>query len=95
MALGVRAVVINDRFAVLELRGGTHIVVSEASSTGVSDAPFDLMYDDIDAAHARFREEGFEVSGIASGGVHRGFEAVAPEGYRVRVVDSHVGERAV
>ena len=86
---------IQDRFAVLELRGGTHVVVQQVPITGVHDATFDLMYDDLDAAHARFREQGFEVSGIRKGGIHHGFVAVAPEGYRIQVVDSHVGTRIV
>jgi len=95
VAVGVREIVINDRFAVLELRGGTHLVVHEASHDGIIDAPFDLMFDDLDAARARFQEEGFEVTHIRQGGIHRMFHAVAPDGYRIQVVDSHVGQRAV
>ena len=94
--VGVRQIMIRDGFAVLELRGGTHIVVQEARAEGMTDAPFDLMYDDLDAAHASFREQGFSVSEIRdSGRVHRSFQAVAPEQYRIRVLDSHVGNRVV
>ena len=95
VSIGVRSIVIRDDFAVLELRGGTHIVVREAEAEGVADAPFDLMYDDLDAAHASFTEHGFSVSAIESGRVHRNFYATAPEQYRIQVLDSHAGDRVV
>jgi len=95
VAVGVRAIVINDRFAVLELRGGTHIVVHESQHSGIVDAPFDLMFDDLDAARARFGEEGFEVTPVRRGGIHRSFVALSPDGYRIQVLDSHVGGRLV
>ncbi|MEM6926325.1 MAG: VOC family protein [Myxococcota bacterium] len=93
VAVGVREIMIRGSFAVLELRGGTHIVVREGD--GPSDAPFDLMYDDLDATHRRFAEQGFEVTPIERGRVHRSFYAVAPEGFRLQVLDSHVGARSV
>ena len=96
VAVGVRRIMVQDAFAVLELRGGTHIVVRETETDGVTDAPFDLMYDDLDAAHAAFRKQGFEVTAIRdSGRVHRSFRATAPGQFRVQVLDSHAGSRAV
>ena len=95
VAVGVRPVVLRDAFAVLELRGGTHIVVREAETSGVGEAPFDLMYDDIDAAHALYREHGFTVTDIQDGRIHRSFTATAPEAYRIQVLDSHAGSRVV
>jgi hypothetical protein len=95
VAVGVRPIVLRDAFAVLELRGGTHIVVRESEEDGVADASFDLMYDDLDAAQASFREQGFSVTEIKRGGVHRSFYATAPEQYRIQVLDSHPGERVV
>ena len=63
---------------------------------GVTNAPFDLMYDDLDAAHASFREHGFEVTEIRTRGrMHRSFSATAPEQYRITVLDSHAGNREV
>ncbi|MEO0601760.1 MAG: VOC family protein [Myxococcota bacterium] len=93
VAVGVREIMIRDHLAVLELRGGTHIVVREGA--GPADAPFDLMYDDLDAMHTRFAEQGFEVTAIERGRIHRSFYAVAPEGFRIQVLDSHVGARRV
>ena len=95
VSVGVRPIVVRDAFAVLELRGGTHIVVREAEDDGENEAPFDLMYDDLDAAHTTFRERGFSVSEIRRGGVHRSFLATAPEHYRIKILDSHAGDRIV
>jgi hypothetical protein len=59
-AVGLRIVVSDSDLAVLELRGGTHLVVRHAErppepGTG---APFDLMFDDVDAAHRDLRRKG-------------------------------------
>lgn len=94
-AVGVREIAIRDGFAVLELRGGTHIVVRDAPDAAVIEAPFDLMYDDLDATWSRFQEQGFDVTAIETGRIHRSFYATAPEGFRVQVLDSHVGDRFV
>lgn len=95
-SVGVRDIMVQDSLAVLELRGGTHIVVREADVEDVTEAPFDLMFDDIDAAHASFREHGFTVSEINKRGrMHRSFTATAPEQYRIQVSDSHAGNREV
>ncbi|MFT5353887.1 MAG: hypothetical protein ACI9KE_001087 [Polyangiales bacterium] len=45
-AIGVRAIVKRETFAVMELRGGTHIVVREPKESQELDQPsFDLMSD--------------------------------------------------
>ncbi|MEO1338639.1 MAG: VOC family protein [Myxococcota bacterium] len=95
VAVGVRKIVLRDDFAVLELRGGTHIVVRERKDDQPTEASFDLMYADLDAAHALFRAEGFEVTEIQNGKIHRSFYATAPEAYRIQVLDSHAGDRPV
>jgi len=97
VAVGVRPIVVKEAFGVLELRGGTHIVVREADrqSTGVTDAPFDLMYDDIETAHREFGAHGFGVTEIKDGRIHRSFYATAPEQYRIQVLDSHAGDRSI
>ena len=96
-----------DRVAVLELRGGTHLVITpgvitsgaitpgdEPVSEG-ADAPFDLMVDDIEEAHDRYAAAGLEPSDIASGAIHSSFGMVAPSGHVVTVNSSHVGDRPV
>jgi hypothetical protein len=50
--VGLRPIVQMEELAVLELRGGTHVVVRQAEKPPAgTGAPFDLMVDDIDAAH--------------------------------------------
>jgi hypothetical protein len=51
--VGLRPIVTRDELAVLELRGGTHVVVrqSEQPPAPGTGAPFDLMVDDVDAMH--------------------------------------------
>ncbi len=95
VSVGVRKIVIQEAFAVLELRGGTHIVVREGDGEDIKTASFDLMYDDIEAAQTLFRDKGFKVSDIKPGRSHQSFTAPAPEGYRIQVLDSHAGQRAV
>ncbi|MEM7179476.1 MAG: short chain dehydrogenase [Spirochaetota bacterium] len=95
VSVGVRTIMIREDFAVLELRGGTHIVVRENTEEGTSDASFDLMYDDIAIAHELYRNHGFEVTAIKEGKIHNSFYAIAPEGFRIQVLDSHAGTRTV
>jgi catechol 2,3-dioxygenase-like lactoylglutathione lyase family enzyme len=54
-ALGLRGVFRNDNFGVLELRGGTHLIVSgrDKPVRKGAPAPFDIMVDDIDIAHKK------------------------------------------
>ena len=86
-----------DRVAVLELRGGTHLVVTpgdEPVPEG-ADAPFDLMVEDIEETHDRYATEGLDPGDIASGSIHSSFGMVAPSGHVVTVNSSHVGDRPV
>src|SRR5262245_17840098 len=52
--LGLRPVWVRADMAILELRGGTHLLLfaTAAKRRAARDAPFDLMADDVDAAHA-------------------------------------------
>lgn len=77
-------------FAVLELRGGTHVVVMPEAAGQLSDVPFDVMVDDVEATWQRFRDAGLEPSPITSGTVHSSFNVADPAGRRVTVNSSHV-----
>lgn len=96
-ALGLREIAAGAGYAVLELRGGTHLVVERAARRirPGREAPFDLMYDDIDAAFRRCRRLGFKTSRVRAGAIHRSFTIAGPEGYRVTVNSSHAGKRPV
>ena len=94
---GMRDIFKGEDFGVLELRGGTHLVLSragEAAEPG-GEAPFDLMVDDIDAAHAEFTEAGTTATEITRGRIHDTFHIEGPSGWRFAVTSSHAGDRAV
>src|SRR5215813_14893993 len=70
-ALGLREIAEGDDYAVLELRGGTHLVVEHAARRikPGSEAPFDLMYDDIDEVRSRCQRLGFKVSRVRASAI--------------------------
>ena len=87
----------SEEFGVLELRGGTHLVLSR-SKEGIEagrKAPFDLMVDDIDAARAEFTQAGVPATEISRGRIHDTFQIDGPSGYRIAVTSSHAGDRPV
>ena len=94
---GMRDIFQGEEFAVLELRGGTHLVLSRSKETieAGRKAPFDLMVDDIDAARAEFAEAGVPATDISRGRIHDTFHVDGPSGYRFAVTSSHAGDRPV
>ena len=96
-SVGLRPVAGDDDFAVLELRGGTHLVVSKATRRAKrgGEAPFDLMVDDVDATRRDFVAKGFKPSRIHRGSIHDSFELPGPDGARFTVLSSHAGRRPV
>jgi hypothetical protein len=95
--VGLRAIASDDDFAVLELRGGTHLVVTRAARRPRRDAeaPFDLMVDNVDAMRRKFVAKGLKPSRISRGSIHDEFSVAGPDGYNVTVLSSHAGRRAV
>ncbi len=89
--VGLRPIVTRDELAVLELRGGTHVVVRSAEQPPAPGAiaPFDLMVDDIDAAHRDYAEKGLNPSPIRRGRIHDSFEVAGPGGWLFTVNSSH------
>ena len=94
---GMRDIFEGEDFGVLELRGGTHLVLSRAKATiePGRKAPFDLMVDDIEAARAEFTGAGVAATEIERGRIHDTFRIEGPSGYRFAVTSSHAGDRAV
>ena len=88
--VGMRPIFAADDFAVLELRGGTHLVLVPGTVPRAGDAPFDLMVDDLEATRDRWAAEGLEPSEIERGDIHASFAVRDPDGYRVTVNSSHV-----
>ncbi len=96
-ALGLRPISRRAHFAVLELRGGTHLVVSARSETIAPGemAPFDLMVDDVETAHRECATMALDPSAIASGSIHSSFTIPFVDGYRLKITSSHTSGRSV
>jgi catechol 2,3-dioxygenase-like lactoylglutathione lyase family enzyme len=90
LRIGMRDIAHGADFAVLELRGGTHLLLLPADEAASGAASFDLMVDDLDAFHARLRALGLEPSEIRDGGVHRSFTLPSPSGHSLTFNSSHV-----
>jgi hypothetical protein len=97
VSIGLRPIFVDDNLAVLELRGGTHVVVRKAEQPPAagSAAPFDLMVDDIEVSRRDYAQKGLEPSDISRGRIHDSFHLAGPDGYDFTVVSSHAGGRAV
>ena len=118
--LGIRYLTREDNVVILELRGGTHLILlDDADAATASDAkpgeetgdagvlsgaeadvlacaaPFDLMVDDLDAAHGICKEHGLNPEAIDKGSNHRSFSVAEPSGHRIKFFDSHVSDNPV
>ncbi len=95
--VGLRPIVTMDDLAVLEMRGGTHVVVRRAERAPGKGAgqPFDLMVDDIDATHRDYAEKGLSPSPIRRGRIHDSFDLAGPDGWTFTVNSSHAGGRPI
>ncbi|MEM9453924.1 MAG: VOC family protein [Myxococcota bacterium] len=90
--LGMRQVFVGESVAVLELRGGTHVVLhpADAPIEPGTPAPFDLMVEDLPATRERLAADGFQPTPIAHGRIHDSFTVSDPDGYAVKFSSSHV-----
>ena len=95
--VGLRPIVTRDELAVLELRGGTHVVVrhSEQPPAPGTGAPFDLMVDDVDATHRDYTEKGLSPSEIRRGRIHDFFDVAGPDGWAFTVNSSHASGQPI
>jgi catechol 2,3-dioxygenase-like lactoylglutathione lyase family enzyme len=90
--LGMRTVVVMPPFAIMELRGGTHLVIRTSLDHAPAAAPFDLMVEDLPAARAAWRGAGIAVSEVRRDelDIHDVFTVTDPDGNTIVVNDSHV-----
>jgi catechol 2,3-dioxygenase-like lactoylglutathione lyase family enzyme len=97
LKLGLRHVETTDTVAILELRGGTHLILVPAKKPAApgAAAAFDLMVDDLDATHAALMAAGLAPSAIEAGTIHRAFTVMEPGGHRITINSSHVSGRPV
>jgi hypothetical protein len=96
LEVGMRSVVHGPDVAVLELRGGTHLVLISDAAAVASEAPFDLMVEDLEATHQRFIELGLNPSAIgATPPNHRTFTVHEPSGHVITFFSNHVSGQPV
>ena len=95
--VGMRLVEAQERVAILELRGGTHLILvpADISAKAHARAPFNLMVDDVEAAHAALSAAGLNPSALVDGEIHRSFTITEPGGHAITVNSSHVGRLPV
>jgi hypothetical protein len=95
--VGLRPIVTMAELAVLELRGGTHVVVRKSNEPVAQGAiaPFDLMVDDVDAAHRDFAGKGLSPSEITRGRIHDSFTVPGPSGWTFTVNSSHASGKPI
>jgi len=95
--VGLRPIVTRDELAVLELRGGTHVVVRQAAQPPAAGtaAPFDLMVDDVDATHRDYSDKGLSPSPIRRGRIHDSFDLPGPDGWAFTVNSSHASGQPI
>ncbi len=97
--LGLRPVVKREELAILELRGGTHLLLFRAEGKPEPGPVgwFDFMVDDIESFHASLEKAGVKVTSIGEDTIagHLWFEVTDPDGHVVRVFSSHTEGRPV
>jgi len=95
--LGLRPVFERETVAVLELRGGTHIIVEKSRKRikPGDQAPVDFMVDDVKKARAKYAKMGFKPTPIKSGRVHDSFFIPGPDGWSYKITSSHATDLPV
>ena len=84
--VGLRLVVNMGRASILELRGGTHIILHTGQG---GQTTLDFVVDDIDETHTVLQAAGADVTPIQRGNPHDRFIATDPEGNTLQVNSSH------
>jgi catechol 2,3-dioxygenase-like lactoylglutathione lyase family enzyme len=98
-SLGLRCVVQRDGLAILELRGGTHLLLFRAKRklSAKKIQNFDLMVDDLEGFRKSIAEDGVHASEVKADklGGHLWFEVDDPDGRSLGVYSSHTEGRPV
>ncbi|BAZ37090.1 glyoxalase/bleomycin resistance protein/dioxygenase [Calothrix sp. NIES-4101] len=96
--LGLRYIHQSEDVAVLELRGGTHLVLIETTKYIIAagaTAHFDLMVDDIVFTRKCYIQLGLFPSEIQTDKLHSYFIISGPDGYSIKIISSHIAGRFV
>lgn len=81
--------------AILELKGGTHMLLFRAKKKPrATSLPFDLMVDDLDAVMAMLKGAGHRVGPVTRDrfSPHRTFLVHDPDGHELTITSGHTGE---
>jgi catechol 2,3-dioxygenase-like lactoylglutathione lyase family enzyme len=98
-ALGMRGVMQTKNMAILELRGGTHLLLFRTRGKPRIGPvrSFDFIVDDVDAFRGSLLQRGIAATEIGSDTLsgHRWFQVTDPDGHDLRVYSTHVEGREV
>ena len=95
-SIGMRPIVHKTDVAVLELRGGTHLVLLAKPEVLAGNATFDLMVEDLGATHQEFTTLGLEPTPIERVSPdHERFFLREPSGNLIAVFSNHVSGEPV
>jgi len=91
-AIGMRTVHPGPNVAVLEMRGGTHLILIAKKTVTPGDAAFDLMVEDLHATHRHFTSLGFAPTPIEAVPKidHELFRVREPAGHLITFYSNHV-----
>ena len=84
--IGMRLIIDMGHAAILELRGGTHLILQQRDPGG---GTLDLIVDDIDDTHSVLAAHGAHPGAIARGNPHDRFTATDPDGNLLVVNSNH------
>ena len=90
LLLGMQKVALFPGGAVLELRGGTHLVLNKRFNNTSGKAEFDLMVEDLKTQRSLLQEAGYSPTPIKKGMLHSTFEVTEPSGNILKFFDTHV-----
>jgi hypothetical protein len=93
--IGLRPIELHGNVGILELRGGTHLVLVQSDDVVDGPAPFDLMVDDLEATHRLFTDIRLAPSPIQAGSIHDSFTVEDPSGQQITFNSSHVSGKPV
>lgn len=95
--IGMRAIFDGPEVSVYEMRGGTHLLLMRRDAVAGGDAAFDLMVDDLRAAHARLRDAGLDPGPIEARPAidHEVFRVREPAGHTITFFSSHASGKPV
>lgn len=94
--LGMRPILERPEVAVLELRGGTHLVLIPKRELFPGNAPFDLMVENLRETHKTFVDLGLAPTPIERmSPEHEGFKVREPAGHVITFYSNHVSGQPV